>query len=726
MPLHVAFLWHMHQPYYVDPVRQAALMPWVRLHATKGYLDMIWLVDQFPEFHCTFNLTPVLLRQIQQLANHEVTDVWHELVTTPADSLTFAQKTSLLDHGFKANWDNMIKPFPRYWSLLQKRGLNLASINVSRIAGSFTEQEYRDLQIWFYLTWFGYAGEKLYPEIAELKRKGRGFTEDDKGAVLKAQADVLQGVLKFYKALADRGQIELSTTPFYHPILPLVYNTEFARRCMPGRQLPPGFSHPEDVRAQLALARDYHAEVFGAPPHGTWPSEGSVCPELIPILQELGYEWCATDEEVLWRSLAVVHPGKIPDRAQLFQGYRAQFGDASVCMAFRERQLSDFIGFTAARNEPRRAAEYMADGLEQIARSAHPDSESGLCAVILDGENAWEHFPDGGQTFLRELYQRLVGRPDVRTTTLHEYFTAHPPSATISTLHTGSWIHADFDIWIGDPEENCGWELLGRTRDFLQGKADRHEISPEQYKKALAEIYAAEGSDWFWWYGGDFVTDNDLIFDELFRIHLQNVYRIVKATVPDVLKTQICRSEVPQEMRRPTDLITPHIDGLVTSYYEWMGAGIYEAGRSMVAMYRSERLIHGIQFGSDLNHFYLRVDLHSQAQVPGDAVLRVNFLQPQHLALVVSQLTSTRPKCELWDTNTHDSFRKLGDIDRIEYRKIIELAVPFTTLGWKAREDVAFFVQVLQNDVELERHPDIGKLSLIVPDEQFEVENWRV
>src|SRR5271154_3337051 len=433
MPLHVAFLWHMHQPYYVDPIRGAALMPWVRLHATKGYLDMIWLADQYPEVHCTFNLTPVLLQQIQQLANDEVRDLWHELAAAPPETLTPAQKASVLEHFFKANWDNMIKPFPRYWALLQKRGLNAAKINLEHAAGSFTDQEFRDLQVWFNLTWFGYAADRLYPEIADLKRQGGGFSEEDKQTVFDHQRVVLKTVLGYYKALARRGQIEISTTPFFHPIMPLVYNTEFARRCMPGRDLPPPFSHPEDVGTHLAMARDLHTQISGAPPHGVWPSEGSVCPELIPILAELGYEWFATDEENLWRSLAVVHPGKILDRDMLFQGWRAEYGDASACLAFRERTLSDFIGFTASRNDPHRAADFMIGQLEQIARTAQGGDP--LCAVILDGENAWEHFPDGGQAFLRELYERLGKHASIKTTTFHDYFAAVTPHATLNTLH---------------------------------------------------------------------------------------------------------------------------------------------------------------------------------------------------------------------------------------------------------------------------------------------------
>jgi alpha-amylase/alpha-mannosidase (GH57 family) len=724
MPLHVAFLWHMHQPYYVDPVRGTALMPWVRLHATKGYLDMVWLADQCPEFHCTFNLTPVLLKQIQQLAHEEVRDLWHELAAPSPETLTPMQKGNLLEHFFKANWNNMIKPFPRYWALLQKRGLNATKINLEHVATNFTDQELRDLQVWFNLTWFGYAAERLHPVIGELKRKGEGFSEEDKRVVFERQQDILKNLLGHYKTLGDRGQIELSTTPFFHPILPLVYNTEFARRCMPGRELPPAFSHPEDARAQLAMARDFHAEIFGKPPQGVWPSEGSVCPELIPILQELGYQWFATDEENLWNSLAVVHPGKIPDRAALFQGYRAQFGDASACLAFRERALSDFIGFTAARNDPQRAADFMLGQFEQIARTAHGTDP--LCAVILDGENAWEHFPDGGQTFLRELYGRLSTHPEIRTTTFSDYFTAHPPEAIISTLHTGSWIHADFDIWIGDPEENRGWELLGQTRAFLQAKADRREITAEQYKKALQEIYAAEGSDWFWWYGGDFVTDNDLIFDELFRTHLQNVYRICGVPVPDVLKTNICRSEVTRETRKPTDLVTPTIDGLMTSYYEWIGAGVYEAGRNLVAMYRSERCVESIHFGSDLGQFYLRVDFLKGVPLPAKASLRVNFVEPTHRALIISQLTPNLKSAELWLTETDASYRKLSEVTSIRFDRILEVGIPLSELGWQTRQAAAFFVQLLDQDVELERHPDFGTLNLTVPDELFAAENWWV
>jgi len=718
MPLNVALLWHMHQPSYVDSVRGVALMPWVRLHATKGYLDMIWMVEQVPEFHCTFNITPVLIQQIDELATGKVRDLWHELASTPADALTHNQKCAVLEHFFKANYDNMIRPHARYWALLHKRGLRPPVDGYARLAGNFTTEDYRDLQAWFNLTWFGYAGDRLYPEIAAFKRKGENFTEDDKQIIFAAQRDILKTILGYYRKLAERGQIEISTTPFYHPILPLVYNTEFAQRCMPDAQLPPQFSHPEDVRAQLMLAQQLHTKTFGAPPRGLWPSEGSVCPELIPVLQDLGFEWFATDEEILWRSLAALNPGISTDRDQLFQAHRVNFGDANVFGIFRERALSDFVGFTASRNTPETAAAFMVNHFERIAHNLQ--GREALCAVVLDGENAWEHFPDGGEAFLCELYEQIAKHSDLRATTIHDYLTNQPPTTAIPTLHTGSWINANFKIWIGHPEDNRGWELLGQTRAFLQSKINHGELTPDQQRRALDEIYAAEGSDWFWWYGDDFVTDNDLLFDELFRTHLQNVYNICGVQIPTSLNAHICRSEVVSEIQPPTDLIQPVIDGQVTSFYEWTGAGVYEAGRAMGAMYQAERLIESIRFGFSLEELFLRIDFRKGIEIPSNVGLRVNFLQPQASVLDIPRLTSGVVTGQLSINGA-----PVDDIPDIRYDKIVELAFPFAKLSWQPRQPAVFFIQLLTGDIDYERHPEVGAFSMVLPDEKFETENWR-
>ena len=720
MPLNVALLWHMHQPSYVDPVRGTALMPWVRLHATKGYLDMVSMVEQVPEFRCTFNITPVLIQQIAELATGQVRDLWHELAATPAEFLTLDQHCAILDHFFQANPTQMIRPYPRYWALLHKRGLRPPSAGYARIANSFTTQDYRDLQVWFNLTWFGYAGCRLYPEIADLKRKGEHFTEDDKQTIFAAQLAILKTVLGYYRVLAERGQIEITTTPFYHPILPLVYNTEFARRCRPEAQLPTQFSHPDDVRAQLVMARQLHTQTFGKPPVGLWPSEGSICPELTPILQELGFEWFATDEEILWRSLAAQNPQQMTvDRKQLFQPYQIHFGGAKVQAVFRERALSDFVGFTASRNEPAVAAAFMVEHFARIAQSL-PGQEP-LCAVVLDGENAWEHFPDGGEAFLRELYERVAKHPELRATTVHDFLVEHPPTESIPALHTGSWINANFSIWIGHPEDNRAWDLLGQTRAFLQAKQDRGELTADQQRRALNEIYAAEGSDWFWWYGDDFVTDNDLIFDELFRTHLQNVYSICGTPIPAALKTHICRSEAVPEMRQPTDYIHPAIDGQLTSFYEWTGAGIYEAGRAMGAMYQAERFIESIHFGFDTTQLFLRVDFRKSVTLPPQTGFRIQFLQPQAAILNISDLTAPVINGNL-TVGDHPGIL----ISDIRYGKILEIALPFAKLDLCFAQLITFTAHIHVKNVDMERHPDVGTLTVTSPSEHFELENWHV
>jgi alpha-amylase/alpha-mannosidase (GH57 family) len=724
--LHVAFLWHMHQPYYVDTHRGAALMPWVRLHATKGYLDMIWLVERFPAFRCTFNLTPVLLKQIEQLARGEVRDRWHELAATPADSLTLEQKTKLLEHFFKANLDNLIRPHRRYLTLLQKRGVNPALADLPRLAGSFSTQEYRDLQVWFNLAWFGYAALRLYPEIAELRRKGEFFTEDDKQTLFAQQQDILENIIACYKARFEAGQIEISTTPFYHPIMPLVYNTEFARRCLPGAELPqPSFSHPEDVRAHLQMACREHRRLFGAAPTGLWPSEGAVCPEIIPILQELGLNWFATDEEILWRSLRATNPHSAADRNRLFQGHRAWCGDHSVCVAFRERTLSDFVGFTAARNEPGTAAKFIVNHLKEIARNG--SGEGDLCPVILDGENAWESFADGGEAFLSELYGRLSEEADIVPTTFQDYFAQHPPRSNLHTLHTGSWINGDFRIWIGHPEDVQAWDVLRRTREFLEAQQARGELTADQYQRAMQEIYAAEGSDWFWWYGDDFATENDLMFDELFRTHLQNVYRILGAPVPDFLNVHICRSEVSIESHAPNRLITPVVDGRVTSYYEWSGAIVYEAGRAMGAMYQGNRVINMIHFGGNLENFYLRADFNPSINLTATLQLRIAFLSPASRSLTVSNFLAESPAIE-WSQSEGSDETDLPESVSVQasYGRVLELAIPYGLLGTSHARQLNFVVQVLEGGIQLEQHPAFRAFNFDLPDTDTEARNWWV
>ena len=318
----VCFLWHMHQPYYTDPVTGSASMPWVRLHAAKAYFDMAYLLDKFPAIHATFNFTPSLLLQLQEIGTGTVHDLFLEHAQRPAASLTPEEQAFLIRHYFSINWATMIRPYPRYHELLVKRGLEIDGQDLERLARQFTTQDLLDLQVWFNLAWFGYGAVHRHPRLAALRAKNRGFTEEEKQEVLALQRTSVQEIVPMYRRLAERSQIELTTTPFFHPILPLIIDTEYTRRARPDLPLPSRFHAPEDAEAQLRRAVEFHTDAFGRPPAGLWPSEGSVCPELIPMLPRVGLRWLATDEGVLARSIEATQRSW-HRQTQLYRPYRS-------------------------------------------------------------------------------------------------------------------------------------------------------------------------------------------------------------------------------------------------------------------------------------------------------------------------------------------------------------------------------------------------------------------
>ena len=297
----LALLWHFHQPSYVDAATGEVLMSWVRLHTVRGYADMAEMARRYPRVKLNFNLTPVLVQQIEQLAEGKVRDRWGELAKKPADQLTEADREECLENFFKINWETSVDPYPRYRQLLDLRGRRAGAAQSPQNAKRFSEGDLRDLQVWFNLGWCGFAVRKRYPELERLVAKDRDFTEEEKLRVLEIHQEMLKGILQEYRALADTGQVELTTTPFYHPILPLLADTESARRAMPGVRLPSRMEAPEDALAQLMKAQELHTRVFGRKARGLWPSEGSVSPEVIPLMAQAGFEYFCTDELVLFK-----------------------------------------------------------------------------------------------------------------------------------------------------------------------------------------------------------------------------------------------------------------------------------------------------------------------------------------------------------------------------------------------------------------------------------------
>lgn len=719
----VVFLWHMHQPYYVDPATGTALMPWVRLHAVKGYLDMIAMIEEFPDLRLNFNLTPVLLRQLDDLAAGRIRDRWLDWSRKPAADLDPEERLAILENFFKIHWDNLLKPHPRYRELLSKRGTTFYREDVRQSLRYWSDRDLRDLQVWFNLAWCGYIAGRLYPELGALRAKGRGFTEEEKDRLLAIHLEIVAGLAGRYRAAAARGQVELTTTPYFHPILPLVYDTQFAERNLPGRPVPKRFHWPQDAEAQLRQAADQHARLFGQRPRGLWPSEGSIAPELIPLMAEAGLQYFCSDEDNLFRSIALdpAFKGATVDHLELFQGWRIEFGGAAINALFREKPLSDFIGFMAAKNDPDKAANHLLHHLKQIAAAVPKDT--GVIPLILDGENAWETFADGGEAFLRKLYGGILAdRAQLHSCTIENYFNHHPPRRRLGTLHTGSWISSNFDIWIGDPEENDAWDRLGEARDFLEQRHRAGTLGAADHERALDEIYAAEGSDWFWWYGPDFHTDNDDLFDSLFRQHLRNVYTICGAVPPAILDRPIMRAGVAIiRYDAPTQLLAPGIDGRLSSYFEWIGAGTYHAGSEQGAMYRAERFLDTIRFGFDERTLFLRLD---PAKWVADLTVEILFSNPPDLRATAQPTRGGGPVT--YTLRRADGTPPTTRAEGLAADEFIEWALPLADLGAPPGSEIAFRVRVLLDGIERETYPEEGPFQLAVPDDKFFATSWIV
>ena len=715
----VALFWHMHQPYYHDPVTGQSAMPWVRMHATRGYFDQVAVLDGHPSVRQTFNYVPSLLKQLEQYARGDVTDIFLEHAAKPAAELTPEEREFILWNFFMANWETMVTPYPRYRELLHARGTTATETTIPEAARRFSERDLRDLQVWFDLAWFGHQACARFPELKEMRRRGANFTEADKARIHEIQTEILNQIVPLHRTAEARGQIELSTSPFYHPILPLLCDTDIARRAMPDVPLPERYRWPNDAEAQIASAVSYHERLFGRRPAGLWPPEGSVCPEIIPLAARQGIRWMASDEEVLFRSI------RSRDRyTVLYHPYRVEHGGASIQMVFRDRILSDLIGFSYAFNDPRGAAADFLLKLSEIARMV-PGDEA-LVSVILDGENPWQNYPDGGEGFLRRLYEGLEKSGFVESVRIGDYLAAHPPAERITRLHSGSWIDSNFGVWIGEEEDNAAWNLLGRARAAFH----RQESSAKAraLEAAREELHAAEGSDWFWWYGDRFTSDNDALFDQLFRTHLRNAYALLGEKPPATLDEPIVtlgRVSVAQE---PRAFLTPVIDGRETSYYEWLDAGRYCAARADSTMHRSEAFIKAIRYGFDERSLFLRIDPLDKEGIAGNGEYRVHihFILPREARLSFSLIAGNegRPKCELCHRETPQRFGKKTVCGEIAMDRIIELRVPFVDLGFKKREEVHFYVQVKSGTLEVERHPRGGFIAFTVPDEEFDIARW--
>ncbi len=547
--LGVAFLWHMHQPFYKDPLEGKYMMPWVRLHGIKDYYPMAALVDEFDTVKVSFNMVPSLVEQLNDYTRLGATDTFLDLTLKKAGALDFGDKVDILNNFFKVNFKRFIGPSDRYSGLLMKKGLKpLSGAALKSTVKGFSESDFIDLQVLFNLSWFHSISIDDDINLKDLVAKGSGYEEEDKEYVVLKQREILSQILPLYRKLQDERQIEITTTPYYHPILPLLCDTSIARVSSPHIRLPKNrFAHAEDAKWQIGEAVKYHTEQFGQPPKGMWPSEGSVSEEALAIMMSNGLKWVATDEDILFNSLS--NNGKknkalhVFDRSMIYTPFRFKKGDRHINMIFRDKNLSNLISFNYNSWKPEDAAQDLIGHLKKTAENIKADSDEGLLTIVMDGENAWEYYPDNGRKFFESLYSAIDKQEDVYSTTVSAYLEGGCRTRNISNIFPGSWINHNFEIWIGEDQDNLAWEYLFRVRQDLVGfeKESRSKGTAGQakFREAWKEFYIAEGSDWNWWYTGKVRSGNDNPFDELYRTHLKNIYKILNRPVPDFLKISI-------------------------------------------------------------------------------------------------------------------------------------------------------------------------------------------
>lgn len=711
----VALLWHMHQPVYRDPESGEYILPWVRLHATRAYYDMARVLAEFPRARATINWVPSLLAQLEDYIHGRAHDRFLDLTRKPADALEPHERAFVLRNFFMVDWETCVKPLPRYWELLQQRGPDLNRIDLDRAAAETSAGALRDLQVLFNLAWFGFKSFEEEEGLRALREKGRDFTEADKQEVLRIQHKILGQVMPALAELARRGQAELTVTPFYHPILPLLCDSDAARRAMPNATLPQRFQFPEDAHEQVRRALEFAESRLGVRPKGMWPAEGSVSPEALEVFAKEGVQYVCSDEEVLLRSLQSPSRGRdLPRTYEVEAG-----GGRTVKMLFRDRGLSDLIGFTYARSP---AQDAVNDFLGHLARIGAGSEETPTVGVFLDGENPWEHYPDSGRDFLRLLYGALErSEQGIEAVTLGEAFEKSPPTRKIARIHSGSWIEANYRIWISHPEDNLGWDLLGQARRLLARK-QAEGYDPQKCQAARDALLVAEGSDWFWWYGDDFTTESAAEFDALFRGYVLRAFEQLGEPAPDRLREPIARrarAQLPAaQQREPDVLIHPPLDGQATAYYGWAGAVAYRPAGDRGAMHQGQGAFAELFYGFDLGHLYLRLD-------PRGTLEALHGMVDELELELASGGRERHVRVRLDDGPLHPQLDEKpvgsGKLDAVA-----TLAVELAAVGLSPGDRVALAVRALRGGVEVERLPRSGALRFTVPDPDFERVHWRV
>ncbi len=536
--LKVVLCWHMHQPDYRGPDHSSYKLPWVYLHGIKDYIDMVVHLENHPEAKAVVNFAPVLLEQLDDYVEQikdwlvrgkQIKDPLLAALAGPGLPLDQESRRELMKACLRANEKHMRGRFRTFRRLTTIVGLVDEHAESSEY---LNDQFIIDLLVWYHIAWMGEYPRANDLRVKSLEKKRKGFGSEDRFRLIEAIGDVLSSIVERYRKLSQEGRVELSVTPYAHPILPLLLDIKSAQEALPDSALPINTEYPggeERSRWHIRRGNESFERFFGFKPKGCWPAEGAVSEESLRLLEEEGFAWIASGQQVLHNSISQSYEGAAWPEQWAHRPYRVKEGELN-CF-FRNDSLSDLIGFTYADWHAEDAVSNLIHNLESIAKNSTKPSDL-VVSIIMDGENAWEHYPRNGCFFLESLYKRLSTHPKLEMTTFSEVIEQELPAYNLKTLVAGSWVYGTFSTWIGEKDKNRAWDVLIEAKKVYDRVIASERLNKAAEKKAELQMATCEGSDWFWWFGdynpGETVSD----FECLFRNQLKHLYQLLGEEPP--------------------------------------------------------------------------------------------------------------------------------------------------------------------------------------------------
>ncbi len=607
--LSIAFYWHMHQPVYQLTTNGDYLMPWVRLHAVKDYLDMALWAKKFDRLKLNFNFVPALLDAIIDYAEKNAHDIHSRLTITPEEQLNHEDKIFILNNFFDSNYQTMIltnEEYHRLYQIVQAHGTVNTEI--------FTNQEYADIMALFNLAWIDPSFKTSNKELKRLVKKGKNYTLEDRIEIIELQREIIRKIIPTLKKLSDKNKIEITTSPYYHPILPILLDYKNIRKNAATDDELLYLKTELDAKVQTQMALDRVEEIFGKRPKGIWPSEQCVSGKTLEMLSNLGVEWTISDEGILASSINFEFEhdfkGYLKEPYHLLKSYQYKTKNSDIKIIFRDSTIHNLISFEYPHHNPIATANDLYDRIKVMQSKilSSPDKDH-LLTIALDGENCWENYFEDGASFLKTLYTLITEDETLETVLISDYLEHSKEHKLLNKITSGSWSNKSFKLWIDEPVKDLAWTYLKRVRQDFSEFVKREPLNPN-IELARRELFICEGSDWFWWYGEPNDSGRDNIFDFIYRTRLKNIYRYLDLDTPKYLDEPITDISPSKPSKYPKSLISPAINGksIISEDDDWNNAGFIEIPDGPVL--RESKLFEKIRFGNDKDYFYLRFHLN--------------------------------------------------------------------------------------------------------------------